>query len=162
MDRSNHPHAKIVEGLHQRQIARYGRAVLHAHEDKALLAGQDAGGVIRLQRQFELRVVARDHFPDLRSPNQSVIPGCGVACRSARALGCKDDKEAAVDTPLNHPRKVDLAIVQKGVVPVQYAPARPGEVGGGVEMGVEHHRRFVRLPWIWRGGLPGCGEDEKK
>ena len=144
VDRTHHPHAHVVEGLHQRQVAAKRIAILHRDEDEALAPPGDVQGLVRGESQLEFLRMGGDHLVDLDAPDDGRVAGAQVAVRAALALRRVDGEEAAIDAALHHARIVDLGSVNSHVVPIHDAPARPAEVGRGVEVGVEDDQALVQ------------------
>ena len=159
VDGRHHPHAHVVEGLHQRQVAGDRRAVLHADVDEALAALADGLGLVGLGGQGEDVVVLGDHLVDHHGPQQGMVARGDIALLGVGALRGEHHEETAVDAAVDHARIVDLAAVLDLVAGAD-VEAGVRLVRRGVEVGVQHDQVLMQDPGL-RLHLGGLSQDRR-
>ncbi len=163
MHRRHHPQSARIECLEKRRVLPERIGIFHALEHDLLAAGKDPLGVGGREGKLHVVCVLRRKFADRYLPEDR--------CRARRiqrriierTLRREDHPEAAVQPTLDHARQVHMRAVRFEAAALGEGVLGRVEVGGRVEVAVEHHQVLVQSLGgregrrLGRRGLAGRG-----
>ena len=150
MDGPGKAHAQLMKTSEQSGVVAENSGIFDRLIDDDLALGGDAFCILFQEGELELLGMRRHHFADFRRAQECGIAHRAHAFRRQRRLGRVDGEEPAIQPAFDHARIVGLGEILIDIVLLHDVPARPRQIGGHVEMGVDADQLLVQRPRVVR------------